>query len=219
MAANSEVLERHDREPVGCGADFKSTRRRVLRLLAIADRVSDELLHCLFHRTRPERLVNASPHQEFKSGLGNREVDPRSRNRANFGHRQPGHFALSLRGKGPEHDLLVEASDELRSEKSVQFGDYRPFQRGERKAGRDEELLRANIARAHDVETRKIIGMVVRKCDAGGIEHLQEEIPYQAVGLFDFVEEKDASLVCERTFPSRPVLPVSSPMNNLTLSR
>ena len=31
--------------------------------------------------------------------------------------------------------------------------------------------------------------------DARGIEHLQEEIPYQAVGFFDFVEKQNASLV------------------------
>ena len=31
--------------------------------------------------------------------------------------------------------------------------------------------------------------------DAGGIEHLQEQIPYQAMRLFDLVEKQDASLV------------------------
>ncbi len=31
--------------------------------------------------------------------------------------------------------------------------------------------------------------------DAGGIEHLQKEIPYQAVGLFDFIEKQNALLV------------------------
>ena len=37
--------------------------------------------------------------------------------------------------------------------------------------------------------------------DARGIEHLQKEIPYQAMGLFDFVEKQNASLVPRENLP------------------
>ena len=34
--------------------------------------------------------------------------------------------------------------------------------------------------------------------DPGGVEHLQEKIPYQAMSLFDFIKQEDAALaVCK----------------------
>ena len=70
----------------------------------------------------------------------------------------------------------------------MQFGNDGPLQRGERKPGGTQELLRANIARAHDVKARQIIASMVRERNACGIEHLEQEIPYQAMGFFDFIE-------------------------------
>ena len=127
---------------------------------------------------------------------------PRSRNRAEFfGYGKPGDFALSVRAKRSEHDLLVEAPDEFRAEKSMQFGNDSPLQGGERETGRTQKLLRANIARAHDVEARQIIGTMIGERDARRIEHLQKEIPYEAMGFFDFVKEKNASLVPRENIP------------------
>ena len=83
-----------------------------------------------------------------------------------------------------------------------------------------KKLLRANVAGADDVKPGKIVGSMIGERDAGGIEHLQKEIPYQAVGLFNFIEQRERLAgVCERTLPKRPGLPVSSPMKSFTLSR
>ena len=126
---------------------------------------------------------------------------PRSRNRASSSaNGEPGDFPLSVRAKRSEHDLLVEAPDEFRAEKSMQFGNDGPLQRGEGKAGRTQELTRADIARAHNVETRQIVSAMIGERDARGIEHLQKEIPYQAMGFFDFVEEQNASLMLRENY-------------------
>jgi len=53
-------------------------------------------------------------------------------------------------------------------------------------------LLRANVAGTYDVESGQIVGLVIGESEPGGIEHLQKEIPDEAVGFFDFVEQKDA---------------------------
>ena len=64
---------------------------------------------------------------------------------------------------------------------------------GEGKPVGTQHLSRANVARAHHVETRQVIGAMIGERDACSIEHLQEEI-------------QNTSLV-------------SLPMNSLTLSR
>ena len=70
----------------------------------------------------------------------------------------------------------------------MQFGNDGPLQCRERKAGRTKKLLSADVARAHNIEPRQIINAMISERDAGGIEHLQEEIPQQAMGFFDFIE-------------------------------
>ena len=147
---------------------------------------------------------------------------PRSRNRCEFfGQWQAGRFRAACPDESGLNTIFSSkrpmssgrknrCSSEMTARSSVVKG---------RRVGR-KKLLRADVARAHDVETRKIISSMVGERDAGCIEHLQEEIPYQAMGLFDFVEEAErlAGAARER-FPSRPALPVSSPMNSFTLSR
>ena len=71
----------------------------------------------------------------------------------------------------------------------------RPFQGPERKARWTQELLCPNVARADEVKAGKVVGAMVGERDARGIEHLQKEIPYQPVGLFDFIEQQNSAVV------------------------
>ena len=47
----------------------------------------------------------------------------------------------------------------------------------------------ADVVGADSIESGKIVGAMVCEGDARSIQHLQKEIPYQAVGLFDLVEK------------------------------
>jgi hypothetical protein len=140
--------------------------------------------------------VNPAPDEEFKSIIGNREIETALAEPGEFfGNGQSGYLALRVRAKRSEHDFLVEAPDQLRSEKPMQLGNYRSLQRREGKPGRAKKLLSTDIAGADDLEAGKIIATVVSQRNAGRIEHLQEEIPNEAVGLLNFVEQQNASLM------------------------
>ena len=68
----------------------------------------------LFHRARPKRPVNSAPDQEFKRLVRNRKIETALPEPGELiGYRKPRDFALSVRAKRSENDLLVEAPDEL----------------------------------------------------------------------------------------------------------
>jgi hypothetical protein len=140
--------------------------------------------------------VNPAPDEELERLLGDRKIETALAEPSEFfGYGDPGDLTLRVRAERSEHDFLVEAPDQLRSKKAMQPGDYRPLQRREGKAGRAKELLSANIAGADDIETGKIIGSVIGEGDVGGIEHLQKQIPNEAMSFLNFVEQQNASLM------------------------
>ena len=55
--------------------------------------------------------------------------------------------------------------------------------------------------------------------DASSIQHLQKEIPYQAVGLFDLVEKQDALLVFREHLAEATGAAGFVPMKSFTLSK
>jgi hypothetical protein len=69
-----------------------------------------------------------------------------------LGNDKPANFPLRVRWKRLEDDFLIEAPDQLWSEKFVEFGNDRPLECRERESGRTQKLLRANVAGADDIE-------------------------------------------------------------------
>ena len=136
-----------------------------------------------------------------------------------FAYGKPGNFPLSVRAKGPEHDFLVEAPDEFGAEKSMQFGNDGTLQRGKRKSGRTQEPLRANIARAHNVKTRQIITRWSARVMRAASSICKRRSHIRRWDFSISSNSRTPRWCCERTFPSRPGLPDSSPMNSFTLSR
>ena len=154
VAANRQAVV-EGRNSQGAG----SWRTRFYR---VANRISNELLHCLFQRARPERLVNAAPDEELKRVVGKREIETTLAQPGQFfGYGKPGDLALSVRGKRFEDDLLVEASDKLRPEEFVELGKHGPLQCGERKPSWTQKLLRGDVCWCRRYRSRK-------SCKRGG---------------------------------------------------
>ena len=72
-----------------------------------------------------------------------------------------------------------------------------------RRVGR-KKLLRSDVAGADNVETGKVTSIVVGKCYLGRIEHLQKKVPDQAMGLFNFVKQKNAPLTLRKDGSQAP---------------
>lgn len=168
----------------------------------VADGVADEFLNRLFQPTGTEFLVDSTPNQQFKSVLGDREVESSFTDSSEFlGNGDPGDFPLGVGRERLENDFLVEATDEFRAKNAMKLGEDRAFQCREGEASRTKELPGANVARANDDESGKVVGAVIGQCDAGGIRHLKEQVPDQAMGLLDFVEKENARAIFRQHVP------------------
>lgn len=145
--------------------------------------------------------MNASPHEELEGGFGYSEVNTLCPKASQFlGNDELADFTLGVRGQWFENDLFVKASDKLRAKKLVEFRQHRPFQRGKRQPRGAQKELRTDVARANDIEPRKIVSPMIGKSNVRRIKHLQKEIPDQAVRLFDFIEEKNTVAVPRKDF-------------------
>jgi hypothetical protein len=136
-----------------------------------------------------------------------------------FGYGKQRDFALSVWRKRLEDEFLIEASDQFRAKEFVELGNHSPLERGEWEPGGTKKLLRADVAGANDVKARKIIRTMIAERDSGGIEHLQEQILYQAMGLFDFVDKQNPLLVLREDLSESPGFAGFIPMNSFALSR
>jgi len=167
----------------------------------LSDGIADEFLHRAFHWACAEHLVDASPYEEFKCGFRNGEFKSLLAEAVDFvGNGKLADFPLRVWGKRFEDNLLIEASDEFGAEEGVEFCEDGAFECGEGQASRAKEILRTDVARADDVEARKVVGAMVGESDTGGVEHLEKEIPGQTVRFFDFVEEENAMTMLEKNF-------------------
>ena len=128
-------------------------------------------------------------------------------------------FAFSVWRKRLEDEFLIEASDQFRAKEFVELGNHSPLERGEWEPGRTKKLLRADVAGAERRKCQKDHKNDDRRVDSGGIEPLQEQIPYQARGLFDFVEKRNPLLVLREDLSGWPGFAGFIPINSFALSR
>lgn len=159
----------------------------------LPDGITEEFLDGLFHGAGTESFVDATPEEKLECFFGNSQIESLLAKSGEFlVNRKSANLSLGIWTQRFENNLLVESSDQLGSEKSVEFRKDGSFQRREWESRLTEELLRADVAGAYDVESGKIVGSMIGQSDPGRIEHLQEEIPDQAVGLFNLIEKKNA---------------------------
>jgi len=192
------VKTRGNQLPRGFFTDFEG----------ISNGVSNELLNHPFYWPRPESLVDASTNEKFESGFGDGKFKSLlSKPGKLLRDDKLTNLTLRIRGKWLENNFLVKAPDEFRAEGPVKLRQDFPFERGEWQPCWSEKLLRANVAGADDVESRKVVCAMVGQGDARGVQHLQKEIPDQAVSLFDFIEEKNTLAMFGKNFPQPSWIP------------
>ena len=74
--------------------------------------------------------MNPAPDKELECLTGNREIETALTEPGEFfSYGEQRDFALSVRGKRFEDDLLIEASDQFRAKEFVQFGNDSALQR------------------------------------------------------------------------------------------
>ena len=190
------------------------------RLHRVADRVSDELLHCLFHRPRAERLLNASPHQELKAASETVRSMPRSLNRSSS--RSIAARPISLCTSGESGLKMI-------------FSSKRPMSSGRKNRCSSEITARSSVVKGRRVGRRScpLRCCLCRQCrNRRGRRYdgrralcaphraSAKEGPRSGDGPFRFRRkaERLADAARER-FPIVQTLPVSSPMKSFTLSR